>query len=289
MKKIWRKLYRRELLPDFVMSGLIVLLWGGFFLTQIKRIARTAPAAGDVEALGLSAVMLLATIALLGVFVYKRSMSYIRWYQGVLDSIPIPVIVTGEDARWQYVNEKSREIMDIGRDDPLEKRNSGHLIDADGAVIKKTWIHRGTEYRTAGNRLRVNGKDGGYLLLLYNVSDMPDSREARAMLPAEIDKFLSLLETAAEYFRDCASSFAGTSARQEGIIVGLSEVIAEIASGALGRPDALIEKINTVKADMQKHVEITQAQLERIKRTVEEMDAACDSIDNALRSIHNIP
>jgi len=281
-----RKPKRRELLFDFIMSGLLVLFWSGFLLYQIKRIADTPiPSVQLVSYLGFSVVAFFVIVILLGISLYKKSMYYIQWYKGILDTIPMWIIVTDKDAKWQYINKAALENIILNQGIQVENLNSKHLIDEESGVINKVWTYRGAEYQITGSRLHFAGEDAGYTLVFYNMSELLDSSKVQADLIYEVNRLLVCLSAASEHFNDCSNSFAQCAVRQEGIISELSEVIAGISSGTLDNPGTLDQRMRSVTVNMQQHVENYRKHIETIKRTVKEMDATRDSIGDVLRDI----
>lgn len=285
MKKARGKICRQEIIYDFIIYGLTVFCGGGFLLYHIMKVAdKTVIHAEDIRLIGFSVAVFFAIIILSGIYLYRISASYIRWYKGILDSIPMPVIVTDENARWQQINNATREIMNLELNSELSELNSRHLIDTGNSVMKKFLTHNGQEYRVIGNRLLYDGKDAGYLIMLSNIHN-PESTEARIGSINEINRLLGRLGAATDLFHDCASTLAGCTAQQAGFINELSDVIMGIASGEFKEVDTLNKKINVVKVDMQQHVESSQAYLEALKQTVKELDSARNYVDSV---IHNM-
>lgn len=289
MKKVLRKLYRRELLHDFLMFGLLLLIWGCFLLFQITRIANgTIVFSAGMDMVGFSVVVLITIVILAVITLYKKSMSYVLWYKGILDSIPIPVIITDKNAELQHINAAARKILNLKQDANLEELNCLHLIGDDGGVLKKYWKRGGAEYRITGNHLYCSGKDVGYLILLNNVNEVLDSCETRTELINEINRLFSRMGAASNHFRDCADTLAGCTTRQADIISELSEVIAGIASGALNEPEVLNQKMHTVNVDIRRHLESNRAQLEKMKQSVEEFNSINSTIGGVLNDIDSI-
>jgi len=285
-----RKPKRRELLFDFIMSGLLVLFWSGFLLYQIKRITDTPiPSAQLVSHLGLSITVFLVLTLSLGISLYKKSMSYIQWYKEILDTIPMWVIVTDKDARWRYINKTALKSMTLNQEFQVENLNSKHLIDEENGAISRVWIYRGAEYRISGSRLHFEGDDAGYMFLYYNNSELFESSKAQAQdgLVHEVNRLLGCLTAATEQFNDCSNSFTQCAVRQEEIISELAEVIAGIYSGTLDNPDILDKKIRDATADVQRHVESYRDYIETIRKTVEELNVTRDSISSVLHNINS--
>lgn len=286
MKKAWWKLYCQELICDFVMCGLSVLLVGGFLLSHIMKAANKQDLyAEDIRLIGFSIATVFVIILISGIYLYKISASYVRWYKGILDSIPMPVIVTDKDACWRQINKAARDIMDLEPDSEIKTLNSKHLIDTDGGVMKKKLTHKGIEYRISGNRLYCNGKDEGHLIILNHTTEKLDASKTRMELIDETNRLLKRMSTTRDKFHDCASTLVGCTVRQADIITELSDVIVRIVSGEFKELDTINKKMYTVKVDMQQHVESSTVYLEKIQRTVEELDATRDSIGGV---IHNI-
>lgn len=278
MRKAWCKIKQRELLCDFIMCGLIVFFGGGFLFYQIMR-AANAPffSAENIRLIGLSTAAIFTLILLSGVSLYRISASYIQWHKGILDSIPMPVIITDNDAKLLEINNAAQETINIEQGAELDKLNCRHLFDASGEITKKTWARKGAEYRITGNRIYFDGKEAGHLIFLNNACVIADTHETRTELIDEINRLLGRLSTAKDHFHSCADTFSEYTVQQADIIHELSEVIVDIASGTLNEPDVLGEKIHKVKADMQRYVNISQVQMEKIKRTVVELDDTCNS------------
>lgn len=287
MKKALRKLYQRELLYDFLMFGLLFLVWGGFLLFQLSQIVngRVFYTTG-VRLIGFSIAVLFCIILIAGISLYKKSMSYILWYKGILNSIPIPVIVTDKSVKVQRINKAAQNIMVLKQGIELEGLNCRHLIDIDGNVMKKIWIHEGAKYQIIGSRLYCDGKDAGYLILLNNNSNgMVDSCKTQKELIHEINRLLGRLSTTSGYFHDCVNTLAGCAVRQADIIRDLTGIITGIVSGALNETEDLNAKMHTVDVDIRQHMESNRALLEIVKRVTEEFNSIHNVIGDILPSL----
>lgn len=285
MKKAWQTLYHHELLSDFIVHGLLILFSGVFLLFHIiKAFGESVIFSRNIRLTEFFIVAVFAIMLLSVISLYKISASYIKWYKGILDSVPMPIIITDDKAHWQQANNAAREIMCQEPDSDLEYLSSNHLIDDYGNIMKTTVTYREVEYRVIGSRLQYNDKDTGYLIILDNAR-RSNSCETRDELIDDINKLLGRLGTATEQFHDCASSLADCTVEQAGIINNLTDVISGIASGEIQEPDALNKKMHTVKMNLKQHVENNQASFQAVMQTVKELDATRDCIDNAINSI----
>lgn len=282
MKNRWRKLYQCEVLRDYIMLGAIVLFWGGFLLFQI---ARDASGTGfPVGKMRVAVAVFLGIVFLGGIFLYKKTASYIHWYKEIFDSVPMPLIITDQDAKWRQANKAARDSMDLQQYSDFEKFSSRHLLQTDESVTDKIWVHAGVEYRITVNRLCGDGKDTGYLIFLNNTNELFDTYKTRAEVISEINRLFRNLSSVSDHFYECASTLSEYTIWQGGVIIDLSEIITGMASGKLDHAGALHEKMRAVKENMQQNMGNSQMHLERMRRIIEELDAARDSIRSAIQA-----
>lgn len=288
MKRAWQKIDKGGLLREYVLFGCLVLVSGSLLIVQIIKIAdRAATIADGTRFIALSVALFLAVVAWAGYALYKKSAAYLRWYREIFDAMPIPLIITDGDTQWQAINKAMRETMDIKADCDIEALHSRHLLNLDGSIKNKIWLHKGGQYQVAGKPLCCDGKDAGYLIYLNGEGGISESVKLQTEMAVKVNHCIKRLSAETSYFRDCTNNISRCMLWQSGVIIELFEIIDGLAVNGVQDSSGLVARMAAIRADMRNHAEENQADLERIQRLIQELNEVREVGGDCIRSNNN--
>lgn len=197
---------RRGLIVDFCISASILLLFGWCLISSAIK----ASTVSDFI------IILLLAGAIVAVITHMISAihSSLRWYEELLNTMPIPAVFMDTEMALCYENKAAAGTIqhELYKTHALfRKVPEGYAIAAPVACRME---HQGTEYSVTLTPVERRGLVHGYVIVFYNIKELLESYKSRTELLYEINQMLRMLNNTLSNFSNSTSALAKCTRQQ---------------------------------------------------------------------------
>ena len=221
-------------------SVLLVGLFGGLLFAFCSN---------SVSFLRLSAVILvLAAVLLMIIHLLRQVYACLRWFEKVLDALPVPVALLDERMTRCLDNKASQKcIREIYTQTPLfQEIPDGHAI-AEPTVWRME--HRGGEYRISLTPVIDGNLVCGYVAVFQNIQDLVEDCKSRSALIDEVNRLMIKLHVVSTDFITSSSALADCTKRQAESLYTVASIVNDAVMAQEVTPEGLVklkEAVNTI-------------------------------------------
>jgi len=256
----------------------------------------TTDALWGILPLGIAATLLVAAVT---IWLLRRVMNNVYWYESILDSIPFPLSVTDMKRNWTFINKSAEDILDVKRKAIVGKQCSNWgagICNTDSCGIN--CLERGistTTFNQVGRDFRVDstyltnqkGRKAGHVETVQDITDMVSKQKDEDDLVANISQVSKSFISSSKQIADGAQTLAHGSTQQAASIQELSSSISEISRKTKDNSD-MASRAALLADTIKQNAEKGSTQMDEMMSAVKEINQASHSINKVIKVIDDI-
>ena len=256
----------------------------------------TTDALWGILPLGIAATLLVAAVT---IWLLRRVMNNVYWYESILDSIPFPLSVTDMKRNWTFINKSAEDILDVKRKAIVGKQCSNWgagICNTDSCGIN--CLERGistTTFNQVGRDFRVDstyltdqkGRKAGHVETVQDITDMVAKQKDEDDLVANISQVSKSFISSSKQIADGAQTLAHGSTQQAASIQELSSSISEISRKTKDNSD-MASRAALLADTIKQNAEKGSTQMDEMMSAVKEINQASHSINKVIKVIDDI-
>lgn len=279
-RKIARQTWQ-EALP----FGLIITIWGILNIVLYVQIEPVTVIDKTVEAIWMIniAVFLLGGLSTVVYLSYKIH-NNVAWFEGILNSVPCAVFVSGENKQVQYANIHARKLSADGSFSSITDLSRWTLekVNLCGIEFPGIYTNEGEKYALRETMLKDRKERHlGNVTVLLEVTNLVDSRRNIRSLSTMLEEMNLVLCETTDYFNSSLKSLAESTLNQALAFQELAEYLYSISHDVQIDTLTLQEKMKALVGHYDQHNVEHSKNLEVLNHSVQMMAKSHRAAENA--------
>lgn len=279
MRYFTGKTMRREAMMDLAISLFLLQLSGWVIYISFMRLATRIQ----------SIVAFLSMIVALAISIHiaRRVYTTLRWYETLLDVIPLPIAYMNRHMVCCYENRAAGKSLDrsVYRDSALFREIPEGYEIAENVLARLE--HRGVEYRVTLTPVHDSGRVDGYAVVFHNLQELVENYKSRAEWLEEIGRLLQKLNHISTDFTDSTTALAHCTRQQaESLYAVVSIINSAFQVNAVCQDD--LRELRDAVASINACIEEGGAHAAEISQVADNIVDASHCLLNTVKVIKNL-